>query len=104
MEMDVINFIFVAVANVWKYIKTDWHSNRIRFCAEAFAWACSVISAVIFAVTIPDIPVVPLYTIFISGCCASCWACWTRRSFGLMANSAFLVIIDSIGLVRYWLH
>ena len=55
MEMDVINFISVAAANVWKYIKQDWHSNRIRFCAEAFAWACSVISAVIFAATVPDI-------------------------------------------------
>ena len=29
------------------------------------------------------------------------WACWTRRSFGLMANSVFLVTIDSIGLIRF---
>ena len=100
----MINFISVAAANAWEYIRRDWSSNRVRFCAEVFAWACSVISAVIFAATVPDIPVVPLYTIFISGCCASAWACWTRRSFGLMANSAFLVIIDSIGLVRYWLN
>ena len=42
--------------------------------------------------------------IFISGCCASGWACYTRKSFGLMANSVFLVTIDSIGLLRYFLQ
>jgi hypothetical protein len=99
-----MDFIFVGAGNLWNYIKHDWSSNRVRFCAEVFAWACSVVSAVIFAATVPDIPVVPLYTIFIAGCCASAWACWTRRSFGLMANSVFLVTIDSIGLIRYFLQ
>ena len=86
--------------NIWQYIQNDWNSYPLRFCAEFFAWACSVISAVIFAVTVPNIPVIPLYAIFISGCVASGWACYTRRSFGLMANSVFLVTIDSIGLAR----
>ena len=99
-----MNFIFVAAANVGEYIRRDWHSNRVRFCAEVFAWACSVVSAVMFAATVPNIPVVPLYTIFISGCFASAWACWTRRSFGLMANSVFLVVIDGVGLIRYLLQ
>ena len=99
-----MDFIFVGVNNLWQYIKEDWKSNRVRFCAEVFAWACSVISAIIFAATVPNIPVVPLYGIFISGCCASAWACWTRRSFGLMANSVFLVTIDGIGLIRYVLN
>jgi len=98
-----MDFVYTGVANVWQYIKTDWHSNRPRFCAEVFAWACSVVSAVIFAATVPHIPVVPLYTIFIAGCVCSAWACYTRRSFGLMANSVFLVIIDGIGLARYFL-
>ena len=92
------------ITNSWQYVKQDWNSNRIRFCAEVFAWSCSVTSAVIFAATVPNIPVVPLYSIFIAGCCASAWACWTRRSFGLLANSAFLVTIDSIGLIRYFLN
>lgn len=92
------------ITNSWQYVKQDWKSNRVRFCAEIFAWTCSVVSAVIFAITVPNIPVVPLYSIFIAGCCASAWACWTRRSFGLLANSAFLVTIDSIGLIRYFLN
>ena len=99
-----MNFISKAVGGVRQYIRTDWVSNRVRFCAEVFAWACSVVSAVMFAATVPNIPVVPLYTIFISGCCASAWACWTRRSFGLMANSVFLVVIDGVGLIRYLLQ
>jgi hypothetical protein len=98
-----MNFVYTAAANVRQYIKTDWKSNRVRFCAEVFAWACSVVSAVIFAATVPNIPVVPLYTIFIAGCVSSAWACYTRKSFGLMANSVFLVIIDGIGLIRYFL-
>ena len=99
-----MNFILKAASSVRQYICTDWASNRVRFCAEVFAWACSVISAVMFAATVPNIPVVPLYTIFISGCFASAWACWTRRSFGLMANSVFLVVIDGVGLIRYLLQ
>jgi hypothetical protein len=99
-----MDFIFVGAENAWQYIKNDWQSNRVRFCAEVFAWACSVVSALIFAATVPNIPVVPLYTIFISGCVCSAWACWTRRSFGLMANSVFLVTIDSIGLIRFALN
>ena len=49
----------------WRYIKEDFHSYPLRFAAEMFAWTCSVISAVIFAATVPNIPVVPLYMIFI---------------------------------------
>lgn len=86
------------INNSWSYIKEDWRSNRIRFCAELFAWVCSVVSAIIFAITVPNIPVIPLYGIFISGCCAAAWTCWTRGSFGLLANYVFLITIDLIGL------
>ena len=96
-----MDFIFETAGNAWTYIKNDWHSNRVRFFAELFSWSCSVVSAIIFAVTVPNIPVIPLYGIFISGCCASAWTCWTRGSFGLLANYIFLITIDSFGLVRY---
>jgi hypothetical protein len=97
-----MNFIFVAKENIWAYVQHDWQSNRVRFCAEVTAWACSVISAIMFAVTVPTIPVVPLYSIFITGCVCSAWACYTRKSFGLLANSVALIIIDGIGLIRYF--
>ena len=88
------------ISNIIEYIKRDWHSDSVRFCAEAFAWLCSVISAIMFAVSAPNIPIIPLYCIFISGCCASAWSCYTRGSFGLMLNAIFLITIDSIGLIR----
>jgi len=88
------------IKHITEYIKRDWRSNPLRFCAEAFAWSCSVVSAIMFAVTAPNIPIIPLYVIFISGCCASAWSCYTRGSFGLMANAVFLITIDSIGLIR----
>jgi hypothetical protein len=96
-----MNFIYVGTENLWAYIREDWASNRVRFCAEVAAWACSVVSAIIFAATVPNIPVIPLYSIFITGCVCSAWACYTRRSFGLMANSVFLIVIDGIGLIRF---
>lgn len=98
-----MNFIKVFRHALGDYVKHDWRSNRVRFCAEIMAWTCSVISAVIFAATVPTIPVVPLYSIFIVGCTCSAYACYSRRSFGLLANSVFLIIIDGIGLIRYFL-
>ena len=98
-----MNFIFVAKVNIWAYVQHDWRSNRVRFFAEVTAWACSVISAIMFAATVPTIPVVPLDSIFITGCVCSAWACYTRKSFGLLANSVALIIIDGIGLIRYFI-
>ena len=86
--------------NTWQYIKKDYTEWPLRFAAEVFAWACSVISAIIFAATVPTVPVIPLYSIFISGCCAAAWTCYTRGSFGLLANYVFLIAIDCIGLAR----
>ena len=97
------NYIRLARNNFVAYVQHDWKSNRVRFCAEVAAWACSVISAIMFAATVPNIPVVPLYSIFITGCVCSAWACYTRRSFGLLANSVALIIIDGIGLIRYFI-
>ena len=95
-----MDFFLNTATDVWGYIKRDYTEHRVRFFAELFSWACSVISAVIFAVTVPTIPVIPLYTIFISGCCAAAWTCWSRGSFGLLANYVFLIVIDCIGLGR----
>jgi len=92
--------IIAGANNTWAYIKTDYKSYPLRFCAELFAWVCSVTSAIIFATTVPNIPIIPLYIIYISGCFAAAWSCYTRRSFGLLANASFMIVIDSIGLLR----
>jgi len=83
-----------------KYIREDWQSSRVRLLAEVFAWACSVISALMFAITAPNIPIIPLYAIFVSGATAAAWSAWTRGSFGLLINYVFLITIDIVGLAR----
>lgn len=90
--------------STWGYIKRDYNEWPLRFCAEVFAWACSLVSAIIFAYSVPSVPVIPLYSIFISGCLASAWTCWTRGSFGLLANYICLITIDAVGLIRFIVH
>jgi hypothetical protein len=85
---------------VCKYIRDDWQSSPLRVVAEIFAWVCSVVSAILFAVTAPNIPIIPIYTIFMSGATAAAWAAYTRGSFGLLANYIFIVSIDGMGLIR----
>jgi len=87
--------------DVKDYIVNDYRSSKLRFSLEVFAWACSIITSVMFAITIPNIPIVPLYFIFITGCSAACYCAWTRGSFGLVLNYFFLIIIDAFGLGRY---
>lgn len=89
--------------NIANYIRQDYRSNKVRFFLEIFSWACSLISALMFAATVPNIPVVPLYSIFIAGCCSTFYCAWTRGSFGLMVNYALLISIDAFGLIRYLL-
>lgn len=86
--------------SVADYIKADWQSSPTRVVAEIFAWLCSVVSSVLFAITAPNIPIIPIYGIFVAGCGAALWAAWTRGSFGLLANYSFLFLIDGAGLVK----
>jgi hypothetical protein len=90
-----------SLKDIKDYIVNDYRSSKLRFSLEVFAWACSIITSVMFAITIPNIPIVPLYFIFITGCSATCYCAWTRGSFGLVLNYSFLIIIDAFGLGRY---
>lgn len=86
--------------NIWDWIKSDWNSNRFRFCVELVAWAISIGCAVTMAVTVPTPPLLVLYPIWIVGCAMYAWAAYTRRSFGLLANYLLLTTIDTVGLIR----
>jgi len=91
----------LKLKEVKTYIVNDYNSSKLRFSLEVFAWACSIITSVMFAMTVPNIPVVPLYFIFITGCTSACYCAWTRGSFGLVLNYVFLIVIDMFGLGRY---
>ncbi len=88
------------VYNIFKWIKDDWRSDRLRFAIELFAWILSIGCSITMAATVPNPPLLILYPIWISGCAMYGWAAWTRRSFGMLANYMLLVSIDIIGLIR----
>ena len=82
------------------WIKSDYRSNRFRFCIELLAWCISIGNSITMALTVPNPPLLTLYPIWIFGCALYGWAAWTRKSFGMLANYLLLVTIDSIGLIR----
>lgn len=92
-----MNDIFL---NLFEWIKSDFVSNRLRFCVELFAWAISIGCSITMAFTVPNPPLLVLYPIWILGCALYAWAAYTRQSFGMLANYLLLVTIDAIGLFR----
>ena len=84
----------------FEWIKSDWNSNRFRFCIELLAWAISIGCSLTMAITVPNPPLLILYPVWITGCAMYAWAAYSRQSFGMLANYIVLVTIDTIGLLR----
>lgn len=82
------------------WVKSDYKTNKFRFCVELVAWGISIGCAITMAVTVPTPPLLALYPIWIAGCAMYAWASYTRRSFGMLGNYLLLTTIDSIGLIR----
>ena len=85
---------------LFSWIFNDYKSNRIRFGLESVAWFISIGCSITMASTVPNPPLTILYPIWILGCVIYAWCAYTRRSFGMLANYALLVTIDTIGLIR----
>lgn len=88
------------IFNIFGWIKSDWASNKFRFCIEFIAWIISIGCSITMAVTVPNPPLLALYPIWIVGCSLYAWAAYTRRSFGMLANYMLLTTIDTVGLIR----
>jgi len=88
------------VTNIFKWIRDDYRAYPLRFIVETTAWFLSISCAIAMALTVPNPPLIILYPIFICQCCMYAWASYSRRSFGMLANAALLVTIDSVGLIR----
>ena len=85
---------------IFDWIKSDYKSNRLRFCFEVLAWAISIGCAITMASTVPNPPLLILYPIWICGCAIYAGCAYSRRSFGMLANYILLTTIDTIGLIR----
>jgi hypothetical protein len=105
MEVDVMNFIFVAKANVLGICSSttgDQQSCTVLCRSHGLGLQCDKRHHVCGHGT-KHPSGAALQSIFITGCVCSAYACYNRRSFGLLANSVFLIIIDGIGLIRYFI-
>ena len=85
---------------IFEWIKSDFTSNRIRFCFEVLAWAISIGCSITMALTVPNPPLLYMYPVWIAGCAIYAWCAYSRRSFGMLANYVLLTTIDTIGLIR----
>jgi hypothetical protein len=90
------NFLY----DTFEWIKSDYKTNKFRFCVEVVAWGISIGCAITMAATVPNPPLLAMYPIWITGCAMYAWASYTRRSFGMLGNYLLLTTIDSIGLIR----
>jgi hypothetical protein len=88
------------IFNILDWIRSDYKTNKIRFCVEVIAWCISIGCSITMALTVPNPPLLALYPVWITGCAMYAWASYTRRSFGMLGNYILLTTIDSIGLIR----
>ena len=88
------------IQNTLAWIQADWQSNPLRFIVEVWAWAFSIVAALLFAATVPDVPFVLYLCITVTNCALYAWAAWSRGSFGILANYLLLTAIDTVALVR----
>ena len=84
----------------FEWIKSDYQTDRVRFCLEVIAWAISIGCSITMAATVPNPPLLVLYPIWITGCAIYAWCAYSRNSFGMLANYVLLTAIDTIGLIR----
>jgi len=86
-----------------EWIKSDFKSNRIRFCLEVSAWVLSISCSLAMALTVPNPPLNFLYIPWVISTSIYAGCAYSRRSFGMLANYCLLAIIDGVALARMWL-
>ena len=90
------------LSNIWDWIKSDFQSNRVRFCLEVTAWFLSVACALTMALTVPEPPLKYLYIPWVASTLVYAGCAYSRRSFGMLANYFLLFLIDFTALIRWW--
>ena len=91
------------LSDIWGWIKSDFKSNRIRFCLEVTAWVLSISCSLAMALTVPNPPLKLLYIPWVISTSIYAGCAYTRRSFGMLANYILLAVIDGIALSKMWL-
>jgi hypothetical protein len=87
-------------ANTREWMLRDYREWPLRFILEIVGWFGSVGCALGMTIFLPNPPLLPLYCIWVASTAIYSWAAWTRGSFGMLANYALLLCIDSVGLTK----
>ena len=82
------------------FIVSDWQSNPVRLILETVNWALNFATALIFAVTVPNVPLHVVYPIFFLALVISIYTAMSRHSFGLLITSITLLLINIVGYYR----
>jgi hypothetical protein len=91
------------ITDIYKWCKSDYKENPVRFVLEIIAWVASIVCSITMAMTIPNPPFMILYPLFMTQCMIFGWSAWTRNSFGMVGNYFLLVSIDGIALFRLFI-
>ena len=83
-----------------KFIKDDWQANPVRVVFETINWMLNLAVALLFAFTVPDVPLLLCYTLFLIAIGISIYTSISRGSFGLLATSITIFIIDFIAWIK----
>jgi hypothetical protein len=83
-----------------KFIRNDWQSNPIRLILETVNWMLNLAVALLFAFTVPNVPLLLCYTLFLIAIGISIYTSISRGSFGLLATSITIFVIDFIAWIK----
>jgi len=86
------------------WIKLDYISNPIRLLGESYGCAVTILTATIFAFTVPIPPMYLLYPLWISAVFILFLCARSRGSFGLSLLNMSMLIIDTFGYTRLLLQ
>ena len=83
-----------------KFVRDDWQTNPIRVVLEGINWMLNLAVALLFAFTVPNVPLLLCYTLFLIAIGISIYTSISRGSFGLLATSITIFIIDFIAWIK----
>ena len=82
------------------FVRQDWNKNPLRLILESINWILNLTIGLIFAFTVPNVPLILCYSLFLVAISISIYSSISRGSFGLLATSITIFIIDLITWIK----
>jgi hypothetical protein len=82
------------------FVRKDWNANPLRLILESINWSLNLTIGLIFAFTVPDVPLILCYSLFLIAISISIYSSISRGSFGLLATSITIFIIDLVTWIK----